>query len=193
MCPVSNEPVCVRRILQSAGCALKTDLRSKTIPLSGILPCKGRPPIRRAWTIVPDFELRRRGTSTLETSLWLAAQRDHKFCAGTRLRTQRFVRYDQGGSWRHLLCNKIERVLRNCDPIERCFRAFQVAYYWRDIPLVFLCTEPLGSSPLPLGRPLTNDTKLHRIWVPVRSIAVKIYVPIGRSASRTVIGISSMG
>src|SRR6476646_5268801 len=58
-------------------CALKTDSRSKTIPPSGILPCEGRPPIRRAWTIVPDFELLWRGTSTLETSLWLAAQRDH--------------------------------------------------------------------------------------------------------------------
>jgi hypothetical protein len=89
MGPVSNEPVCVRRILR--GCALKTDLRSKTIPPSGILPCEGRPPIRRAWTIVPDFELRWRGTSTLETSLWLATQRDHKFCAGARLRAQRFV------------------------------------------------------------------------------------------------------
>ena len=102
------------------------------------MPCEGRPPIRRAWTIVPDFELLWRGTSTLETSLWLAAQRDHKFCAVARLRTQRLVRYNQGGSWRHLLCNKIEQVLGNCDPIERCFRAFQVAHGWPDIPLVFL-------------------------------------------------------
>ena len=70
-------------------CHLKTISRSKTIPLSGVLPCEGRPPMRRAW--VADFELLWRGTSILETSLWLAAQRDHKFCAVARLRAKRFV------------------------------------------------------------------------------------------------------
>src|SRR5664279_3141422 len=107
---------------------------SKTRP---ILPVPGSDP----W----------RGASMLETSLWLAAQDDYKFRVFAGLRAQRFVRDDEGRSRPHPLCDKIKRILRNCDPVKRCFRAFRFGRH--DAPVTAFSHGPIRIVSPTLGTP----------------------------------------
>src|SRR5262249_5347650 len=88
-CP-SNQNQLYKPITKSSPSIRRLSQRSKSRPPVEILRREWRAPITPAWTIVADFHWRG-GTSILQTSLRLAAQGDHKFCAVACLRAQRFV------------------------------------------------------------------------------------------------------
>src|SRR5262245_45954808 len=75
--------------------------------------------------------------------MWFAAQGDHKFCAGAYFGTHSFVGYDQGRSRQDLLCNNIERFLRNCDPVKRRLCALDIG---RDCLEVFVASFVCGAG-----------------------------------------------
>ena len=138
----------------------------------------------------------RAASSRLHAALRLAAQDDHEIRVFAGLRAQRLVGDDQGRSRRHHPGDTIQCVLWNDNPVERAFsrrpgpsRSAQCP--GRAPPRA----RPRASTTAARGRPSSKVTALHRMSAPpfVRSMAVKTCVPIGRSASRIVTGLSQDG
>ena len=128
-------------------------------------------------------------SSDLDASLRLAAQEDYGFRAAGGLRAQRLVGDDQRGSWRHPT-NAIQCLLWNDTAVERRLSCARVLQHRPNVAVM----APARSNHAACGRP-SNETALRRTLVsPVNcSSAVRTCMPMGRSGSMIVTGLSRMG